>query len=381
MSNDPFRTGWIARLQGVVDDPSRSEEDKAIAQRHIDALEAGEPIVRGGTILVSDTTGEVVGTEPPATDHSTIRFTDVRPATPRTASIQVEKVSLAPNARKLARALRDWLARPGIRDRKLVSPTRELTQYIAGQPITYANGKTRSVPVLQPSDLRKWFQVSFLVPLLSGEPSNAQTLLLSLKHQALDARLEAARPIEGAIVRNYAITLAYCWTLGWTTECAVMLSELDRFAATRPGAVDDGSVCRLMVELWRLRTGHWPAGFVTEVPLVPGYQALLDTVLAPDPAAFEAATVQAAAFHTSRAKEHTSRETYEFVDELDRVFAAEILAAITLRRERGLPMPEHFTDKMVALSLHVFDALPDYQPDPLLEAVLARLPQDLPGFR
>ena len=115
-------------------------------------------------------------------------------------------------------------------------------------------------------------------------------------------------------------------------------------------------------------------------PLIPEYQAPLDSWRTTDETAFRAAMHAAAEFHISRSKHSSGSKIYEFNYDIDRLFPAELLAVQALRSRDGLPAFES-GHLLIDAPWAVVRDLPEIEPYPLAVAVEARLKKDYPLFR
>lgn len=115
-------------------------------------------------------------------------------------------------------------------------------------------------------------------------------------------------------------------------------------------------------------------------PLIPEYQAVLDSWKTTDEVKFQAVMQMAADFHVSRSKESTDRTRYEFDATIDRVFPAELLAIQALRRKHDLPEFEA-DHSLIDEPWKLLREIKNVNVHPLAQAVEERLIKDYPQFR
>lgn len=164
----------------------------------------------------------------------------------------------------------------------------------------------------------------------------------------------------------------------WLIDVAHRDQEVKADVVRKDGwgkGTNDAFLIFLFSQAFDLPTHYRPVN-----PLLPAYQQLLDCWRTSDKTAFQQAMQAAAEFHISRSKPGTDKNKYEFEEDIDRVFPAELLVVQALRRRDGLPEFET-GHALIDTPWAVIRDLPQAAPHPLAVATEARLRHDYPQFR
>ncbi|KAB8195034.1 hypothetical protein FKV24_005340 [Lysobacter maris] len=221
----------------------------------------------------------------------------------------------------------------------------------------------------------------------------ARFLRWAVALRALDLRLKAMfcqrSPDEGGWLREFHDSMRAAGPLmlsQWHLSqiCAarfIQMAEQDELVSRPPATrmINHNTNDVFLVNLFS-QAFDLPTCFQPRKPLIEPYQRLLDAWRTEDKSIFQSAMQAASEFHISRAKASTGRTFYEFNDDIDRLFPAELLAVQALRQRDGLPAFDagHL---LVDGPWAVIKDLPEVEPNPLTVQVEAQLHRDYPDFR
>lgn|GEM_PF-7057714 len=254
--------------------------------------------------------------------------------------------------KKIYKETKLWLSRTI--DFKYETPTKELHMYLNDEELEFKYGTLIGAC----SQLAFWYENLFITNAFEEKESAFSHLLKSFKYDFLAFQIASATlKNRGLLFRQHGLIISKGFALGCFHDCEILgQTALTNLNKQLYAGLEFHKVPFFILNLFSLwKFGLWKGVDYPELSDLPQcYRTILRTWRDEKPNNLEKALLEACDYHIEESHFDTRKKYYEFDVYTYRVFPAEILAVLQLRKSLNLEIPkiEHdlFTLPTVKLS-------------------------------